>query len=87
MDVMSKRTEPEQSFRNEDQVRFAGLDQAEAGREDVHFLVTSLNVGRPLASSLSDQAHPRHDLGVLRRADSFTVIETRHHGRDPIPAA
>ncbi len=43
---MGERTEPQQSFGNQNQVRFACLDQAEARREDVHFLVTSLNVGR-----------------------------------------
>ena len=45
MDVLRERTEPDQALGNPDQLRLRGLDQAEAGRDDVHFLFTSLNVG------------------------------------------
>ena len=75
--ILGERTEPEQSFRNPDQVRFGGLDQTEAGRDNVHFLVTSLNAGR--GTCLSSQAPAPRDSGRPRPRPGKSIQRDGEH--------
>src|SRR5947209_18492557 len=45
MNELRERSEPYQAFGNPDQLRLRNLDQAEAGRDNVHFLFPSLPKG------------------------------------------
>ncbi len=46
MDVLRERTEPHQAVGDPDDLRLRDLDQAEAGRDDVHFLFSSYYGGQ-----------------------------------------
>ena len=45
MNELRERTEPHQAIGNPDQLRLRDLDQAEAGRDNVHFLFSSFTTG------------------------------------------
>src|SRR4051812_40773135 len=45
MDELREQTEPHQAVGDADQLRLRDLDQTEAGRDDVHFLLPSFTTG------------------------------------------